>query len=141
EKTVTLYDGSLIATKGFGNDLSSARVPAVRAGTQDVLREHFYLGGDELMRRKQYFCDFRDGGRQRINLLGVPFNTTLVVETCRGEDDTFENSYWFAKGGSIVKTLQWASPEIGSLLIEVVPRAGAGGNAPVATPATVSAPD
>jgi hypothetical protein len=139
-KTVTLFDGSLISTKSFGNDLSSARVPGVRAGDSDVLREHFYLGGDEVMRRKQYFCDFRDAGRETINLVGVSVATTRIVETCKGDEDQFENSYWFGPDGGIVKVAQWASPEIGLLVIELVPRDGGGGAAAVAPAAVRVAP-
>jgi len=120
--TVTLFNGLLIATRGFGNDLASAKVPSVRAGTGDVLREHYYLGGDEVMRRHAFFCDFRDGGRQALNLLGVTFDTDLVVETCTGDIDSFENRYWFNDQGGILKSVQWASPEIGALVIEYVPR-------------------
>jgi len=120
--TVTLFNGLLIATRGLGNDLSSARVPSVTAGARDVLREHYYLGGDEVMRRFAYFCDFSDGGGQTINLLGLSVDTSLVIETCRGETDSFENRYWFTREGGIVKSVQWASPEIGSLVIEFVPR-------------------
>jgi len=133
-KTVTLFDGALIMTKGFGNDLSSAKVPSVKIGTRDVLREHYYLGGDEIMRRKQYFCDFSDGGRQTINLVGVSVATTQIIETCKGEADSFENRYWFGGDGGIVKTVQWASPEIGALVIELVPRTG-GGTAVTVAPA------
>lgn len=135
-RALTLFNGLLIATRGLGNDLSSAKVPGVQAGKSDVLREHYYLGGDEVMRRFAYFCDFVDGGRQSLNLLGVTFDTNLVVETCRGDDDSFENKYWFSLQGGILKSMQWASPEIGSLVIESVPRSPAlsvraGADAPV----------
>ncbi|WP_108482689.1 YjbF family lipoprotein [Oceaniglobus ichthyenteri] len=137
-KTITLFNGLLISTKGFGNDLSSARVPTVQPGETDVLREHYYLGGDEVIRRFAYFCDFRAGGAPTINLVGVSVATTLVVETCSGEKDTFENRYWFNNSGGIVKSSQWVGPETGPLIIEFVPRTTTSTTRVAATSAAVT---
>ncbi|WP_226780437.1 YjbF family lipoprotein [Oceaniglobus trochenteri] len=123
---ITLFNGLLISTKGFGNDLSSAKVPSVVAGDTGMLRENYYLGGDEVVRRFAYLCDYRDGGAQRINLLGLGFDTRLVTETCTGEEDSFTNRYWFNAQGGILKSQQRVSPEIGMLTIEFVPRDGGG---------------
>lgn len=129
-KTVTLFNGLLIATRGFGNDLSSAKVPGAVAGQTDVLREHYLLGGDDRMRRHAFFCDFTGRGRQTINVVGVSFETDLVTEVCTGENLSFENSYWFLPQGGLIKSQQWASPEIGSLIIEYVPQTGGRAAAP-----------
>ena len=114
----------LIATRGFGNDLSSAKVPSIQVDASDVLREHYYLGGDEKIRRSAYFCSYQDAGAQTINLVGVSVATTQVVEYCEGDEDSFENAFWFNEAGGIVKSAQWVGPLTGTLIIEFVPRTG-----------------
>lgn len=120
--TITLRDGMMVASRGFGEDLMSADVPKVRGGTGEVVRDHYYLGGDELITRSRFFCDLSSPGSERIIVTGVASTARVVVEDCRGEGETFENRYWIEPGGLIRKSIQWMSPSRGSFEIEVVPQ-------------------
>ncbi|WP_145953415.1 YjbF family lipoprotein [Oceaniglobus indicus] len=131
--TLTLREGVVVATRGYGDDLMSAEVPDVRRDRGSVVRDHYYLGGNELIQRARYFCTLADAGQNRVVVTGVASSARLVVETCAGEDAAFENRYWIEADGTIRKSVQWINPERGAFQIETVPQ-GRRANVPAATP-------
>lgn len=126
-KTLSFRKAVLVATRGLGNDLMSAQEPDIRSGPGKVVRDHYYLGGDEDIRRMRFICTLSDQGPQRIAVTGVAFDTRLVVEDCVGDTQQFTNRYWIQPDSGIRRSEQWAGPEIGTLLVEAIPQAGGGG--------------
>lgn len=124
-KTLTLRDGILVATRGFGDDLMSSEEPSVRSGAASVLHDYFFIGGDELIYRTRFRCTLKDGGAQRIPVIGVAFDTRLIVEECTGPSKSFQNRYWIGTDGVIRRSQQWAGETTGPLLIEVVAQSAA----------------
>jgi hypothetical protein len=135
--TLTLRDGALVASRGYGFDLMSAEAPEVRGGQGEVVRDHYYLGGDELIHRHRYFCDLSSPGSERVVVTSVASTARVVLEDCEGEGQRFQNRYWIEPGGFIRKSVQWLGPENGSFQIEHVPQGRA---ANVAVAAAAPAP-
>ena len=103
-----LRDGILVASRGLGTDLMSADVsqvlPRVRAGSGEAVREHHYLDGENQEVVRRYRCRYARAGAE-------------VVESCTGEDTSFENRY-VLRGGRIAVAAQWVSPQLGSYRLE-----------------------
>lgn len=120
-RAITLRDGLLSGTSGFGFDLMSADLPAVRSGGGSGLRRvHYYLGGDERTLPMRFACAVVDLGRQSIDVAGRAYATRALRETCTGEGTSFVNSYWVESGGTIRRSRQWAGPELGYFRIDKV---------------------
>ena len=123
-KSLTVFNGLLIQTRGLGNDLMSAKVPSVNSGKGEVLREHYYQQGNERIGLQRFFCELATLGTEQTTVVGVGFSARVITETCANDDYNFENRYWFAPDAGLLKSIQWGGPEIGSLMIEYVPRTG-----------------
>jgi len=120
-RAITLRDGLLAGTSGFGFDLMSADLPAVRAGGGGLRRVHYYLGGDERTRPLRFDCTVSDLGGQSIAVAGRTYATRALRETCAGDGGlSFVNSYWVEPGGTIRRSRQWAGPELGYFGIDKV---------------------
>lgn len=124
--TLSFRGGSLIATRGLGDDLMSADV----AGRLEMLRRartadesgyyphiRSYLDGEDRTVFRGYQCrqvsrtgDGRDGALRRIE------------ELCVSPTDRFTNLYWLAPGGAVVRSRQWISPTIQYMETSRVPR-------------------
>ncbi|PZX18273.1 group 4 capsule polysaccharide lipoprotein GfcB/YjbF [Palleronia aestuarii] len=119
--TITTQGGQLIGTAGFGNDLASARAPAIGAGQGRVVRDQYHLGGDEEMELTRYFCTLAIAGAERVVVTGRAFDTALLTETCETEDGAqVENRYWIDGLGVVRQSRQFAGEEIGYLFIQDV---------------------
>ncbi|NBZ86854.1 YjbF family lipoprotein [Stagnihabitans tardus] len=120
-ETVTLKDGILQSSRGFGPDLMASAGPGiaqVSAASGSVHRVYEYLNGLDVPVQMDYDCDFAAGGAQRVTVLDQVYDTRLVVETCYKGADRFENRYWFDKGGKIRQSEQRLSPGTAPMLIQ-----------------------
>ncbi|WP_102107548.1 YjbF family lipoprotein [Oceaniglobus roseus] len=138
QKQITLRRGILVGTTGFAYDMTSAEEPDIRKGSGEVVRDHYYLGGDELIYRARFFCNLASPGRQRIVVTGVAIDTRLITETCEGRGLRFENRYWVEGDGTIRKSVQWASEATGALQIELIPQGRAANVAQTAAAAAAA---
>ncbi|WP_164870998.1 YjbF family lipoprotein [Mesobaculum littorinae] len=129
--TVTTYesvDGTqllldrdvLVGTKGFGEDITSAQPPDVRRTRGTALRDHYYLNGDEVIRRARFTCTITDTGADSIEVAGRDYPSRKITEACSSDLASFENLYWIEADGTIRQSLQWVGPEVGSLVLERV---------------------
>jgi len=103
--SISLRDGFVVATRGFGFDLMVADFDiAVSRGT----RIHWYLDGENQLIPKSFTCVFErtENGR--------------AVEKCRSERISFVNSYAFSAGGELLQSEQWVSAEVGVIVIEIL---------------------
>jgi hypothetical protein len=126
--TLSFRGGSLIATRGLGDDLMSADV----AGRLEMLRNargaeesgyyphiRSYLDGEDRTVFRSYKCRHvpqahtgadPDGALRRIN------------ELCVSPTDRFTNVYWLDRSGTMVRSRQWISPKVQYMETSRVPR-------------------
>ena len=117
---VVTRGGQLSGTAGFGFDLSSAALPAFQPGGT-VTRTHYRLRGDTEVRPETFTCAQTLAEVEAIVVTGRRFATQKLVELCRSDErDGIENAYWIDATGVVRKSRQWASPEIGYLVLEDV---------------------
>jgi len=108
---LSLRGGLVISSRGFGADLMSADVGAVRAalaaGGGTARRTHTYLDGENRTRRLDLSC--------RI----APMGGGALRETCTGPGDLrVDNRYRLDGRGGIVQSAQWLGPGIGTMRLE-----------------------
>lgn len=126
--TLSFRGGSLIATRGLGDDLMSADV----AGRLEMLRRartaeesgyyphiRSYLDGENRTVFRGYQC--RQVARTQT---GAGRDGTLrrIEELCVSPTDRFTNLYWLTAEGAMVRSRQWISPTIQYMETSRVPR-------------------
>lgn len=129
--TVTMRNGVLIATRGLGGDLMSAKVPVApgQAGPATGGERIYYVRTGDLEERAIFMaCDLVDLGPETIEIVELRYATQHLQERCvtsdgdrpagelrRGEG-RIVNDYWVDQRAGIVwKSRQWAGPHIGYL--------------------------
>ncbi|MEJ8562005.1 YjbF family lipoprotein [Yoonia sp. GPGPB17] len=108
--SISLQDGLVVATRGFGFDLMTADVSEVAARLRhdmgNAVRIHRYLDGENQIIAQSFRCDLQ-------------FHDALsATETCKSSKVSFTNSYTFNESGRITESKQWVSPEIGLLEVQ-----------------------
>ncbi len=120
-QTVTLRGGVIVATRGFAHDLMSteldgmsARVAARQPGPGRRLNR--YLDGLDAEVTLPLDCALASEGAETVTLAtGARVATTRMRETCTSGALTFNNFYWVASDGTVVRARQWISREVGEL--------------------------
>lgn len=123
--TISLKNGVIVATRGFGADLMSAAVPAVSrssGGGASHTRVHVLLNGEDQSVRTRFSCTMQNLGTKAVDVVQVSYQTTHVVESCTADGATFKNDYWISSDQKIRKSRQWISPDVGFLTIADVRR-------------------
>ena len=123
ERTVTLEDGTLVATRGLGPDLMSAdpantRARLAQGGTDWAPRFVSWLDGEDQPVFATLLCRVEERRPERLDILGREQPTTRVTERCKSPDYAATNTYWLGPEGLIWKSRQWAGPELGSITVE-----------------------
>lgn len=120
-QSVALKGGVLVATRGFGPDLMSAKVPTlaqVRRASGKVQRDYYELDGADQKRRYHYDCTFAPVGPGPVDVFGKTYAARKVIESCAGPDMTFENAYWFDVDGILRRSQQHAGPSLPMVQID-----------------------
>ncbi|MFN3845700.1 MAG: YjbF family lipoprotein [Paracoccaceae bacterium] len=123
--TVSMRNGVIVATRGFGADLMAASVPVVSRDVgngQIHKRVHTLLDGEDKPVRTHFTCTFQNHGVQVIDIVQIKYNTTHVTEDCLSDAARFQNRYWISDDRQMRKSTQWISPGVGFLTIEDVRR-------------------
>lgn len=113
-QSVTLQDGILRQTGGFGPDLMASDVPGiaqVRAGTGSFHRIHEYLDGADRAIQVDFDCDFSAATEGSLR---------IVTETCRDGDVQFQNLYRFGPGGALQESVQLLAPGLSPMTLRPV---------------------
>ncbi len=111
-------DGLLVGTRGLGDDLMGADVVGAKAslrGGGNHIRTLDFLNGLSQIERRTYQCSSVQTGRENITIVERTYATTIIEETCRGDNDSFKNTYWRGENGVIWQSRQWISSGIGYL--------------------------
>lgn len=123
--TISLRNGVIVATRGFGADLMAASVPAVTlasGGGQGHMRRHSTLSGTDQPVLTEFACQFSRDGVKAVDIVQISYQLTHIVETCTAGDLSFQNDFWIGSDQKIRKSRQWISPEAGFITIEDVRR-------------------
>jgi hypothetical protein len=123
--TLSLADGVLVASRGLGEDLMSARVPsaaAIARGSGSHEREYYFLGGLDQKRVLRISCTLSSPGPGRTEIVGLAYSGRQVVETCAGPTGTITNTYLVEADGRIRSSRQWLSPSVGYADLELLSR-------------------
>ncbi|MGR3762371.1 YjbF family lipoprotein (plasmid) [Roseobacteraceae bacterium NS-SX3] len=120
--TLAMRDGMLVATRGLGDDILSASVPADGQGLQGPAhggaRSFEIRGLDNGSRRLTLACERRDLGPETIEIVEIRYATRHLQERCEGAGGVIVNDYWAdSRSGRIWQSRQWAGPETGYLRI------------------------
>lgn len=114
--TLSMRSGVILATRGFGDDLMSAEVPAgaqlTRTGQSYQRVYHLFDGQNQILTLAAQ-CSTGVAGAERIRSGGRILATRIIAETCQSEARPIENRFWLAPSGRIVRARQWVSPDIG----------------------------
>lgn len=125
--TITLAQGFLTTTKGFGAGLAGSDIgqsaDRIRHGSDGPTeRFHSFLNGNDQIELRAYRCEVATLGAQDVFLRGQPVATTKRQELCHGIADRFTNTYWVRTDTrQIVQSSQWTGDFLGNLFIKVVP--------------------
>ncbi len=132
--TLAMRNGVLIATRGLGGDILSARVQVAgeRPGPAGGGEKSFDIRAlDNKALRLTLACTLSDLGPATIEIIGHAHATRHIRETCEGgvaRDNTgtpgrVVNDYWVDTGAGLVwQSRQWAGPQTGYLRMRRVIR-------------------
>jgi hypothetical protein len=108
-QTISMREGVILATRGFGADLMSAEVPSAATlslGKGTYQRVHYVLDGGDQTQKQVYSCRLSVSNKETISVLGLNYDTKKVDEVCTGDTGSLTNSYWFDHNGVIRQSRQ-----------------------------------
>jgi hypothetical protein len=122
--SVTIENGLVVATRGFGRDLMAADVASVRTAIDDgggeAVRLHDYLDSRDQIVQERYACVIVPVGPQPVDLGLRQVEADTYVETCRGARVQFENMYFIGESGAIIASRQFVSDVVGYLNYNII---------------------
>ena len=116
--SITIEEGVISATRGFGADLMGLQTPTVGAALQEpsnYIRTHDLLNGLGQIERIDYQCVSSFSKEETLEISDKSYETSAYSEACQGENYSFENTYWLTSDGTFVQSVQWISPELGHI--------------------------
>jgi len=116
--SITIEEGVISATRGFGADLMGLQTPVVGAALQEpsnYIRTHDLLNGLGQIERLDYQCVSSFMKEETLEVSDKSYETTAYSEVCEGEQYSFTNTYWLTSDGTFVQSVQWISPELGHI--------------------------
>ncbi len=125
--TITLEQGFLTSTKGFGAGMAGSDIrqsaDLILGGVDGTAeRFHSFLNGNDEIELHAYVCQVTTIRSEDVFLRGAPVATIMKQERCNGLADSFTNTYWVQNSsGTIVQSSQWTGAFLGNLFMKVVP--------------------
>ena len=117
--SVTLRGPSVVATNGFGADLSG--VEPVAGG-----RTYLRLDAENSIERQEFSCTPSQPAPTVLQHYDLPKTVLKVEEVCTSGPTRIENRYWLdAQTGLAWRSEQWIGPEFGHLTVEILKFGGA----------------
>ncbi len=120
---ISLRDGVMVATRGFGPDLMSAAAPSIATiarGNGTTRRQYFYLDGADQRQVVEYTCNLAVAGSESITVMTKVHATRKVTESCSGPAGSFTNSYWFENGLNLRQSSQFLAPGLDNMFMQRV---------------------
>jgi hypothetical protein len=126
KQTLTLRNGIMTATRGLGDDLMStdatglAAAVAAGSGRNASLVTRHLDGNDGIVARR-FACNVGTDGREAVTLVsGQTISASRVVADCADGALNIRNVFWKDEGGTVRRSRQWVSPDVGYVEIEVL---------------------
>jgi hypothetical protein len=119
---IFLRNGVVIGTRGIGSDIIAAdanyTVRALKAGASGSgIRTFTVSDGDVTTTKRQYRCEIRNLGLERITVVNKGFAVNHFSESCSSitaGDADLRNEFWVERGTGVVrKSKQWIGPAVG----------------------------
>ncbi|WP_438986282.1 YjbF family lipoprotein [Marivivens donghaensis] len=115
--TITLENGIVVATRGFGEDIYAADTRGLSAalgrGVGTYSRNIEHLDSSDEVIRMEFSCELEPVGQDQVTILDRSFGATKLQETCRSEDAAFANYYWVNGYRDVVQSQQWLGKSVG----------------------------
>jgi len=114
--SVSLENGLLIGTRGFGDDLMGADITAAQESLNEGgshIRTFDFLNGLGQIERLSLQCTTVQARRDQLTILERTFDTAVLEETCEGAGHNIKNTYWQGHSGVIWQSRQWVSEGVG----------------------------
>lgn len=128
-RSVVLFGSLLTSTNGLGVDLAATKHQvddpvAVKTPVLDwpsvIIRNYQLSLGSRPNSELTVTCTLQIVARESIEVVELNFDVTRVEENCRSTQREFSNIYWVADDGQIWKSIQWAGPALGQLVIQTI---------------------
>lgn len=122
-QTISLRDGVMVATRGFGPDLMSSVLPTIAtiaAANGITQRRYSYLDGADQPQSLDFACNLAAAGTESIDVMAKTFATRKVTEVCSGTAGIFTNEYWFDGSTNLRQSKQFLAPGLANMLIQGV---------------------
>lgn len=114
--SISMRDGVILATRGLGDDLMTARVPTLRqltSGARSYQRSYELFNGVVQPQEEVASCNVAPAGPAQISVSGKSIASRIVDETCIISAGRIDNRYWLNAAGRVVRSQQWISPTVG----------------------------
>ncbi len=111
-------DGIVAGTRGFGFDRMTTDADGlIRAlgtgGADGVVRVNRIIDGAGVIEARRYLCNVRLVGTETLSIYGRDYITRTFTESCDGPGGRFTNRYWVEPGGTIRRSVERITPELG----------------------------
>ena len=122
-QTISLRDGMMVATRGFGSDLMSSVLPStatIAAAHGTTSRRYSYLDGADKLQSFDFTCQLAPAPPESIEVVAKLYATRKVTEACSGSQGSFTNEYWFDHGTNLRQSKQFIAPKLNSMFLQRV---------------------
>lgn len=122
-QTISLRNGMLVATRGFGPDLMSSVAPStatIAAAHGTTTRRYTYLDGADKPQSLDYTCQLAPAAFESIEVISKLYATHKVNEVCTGPQGSFTNEYWFDRGSILRQSKQFFAPNRDNMFVQKV---------------------
>jgi hypothetical protein len=122
-ETLSLREGMLVSSRGFGPDLMAAVGPTaarIASGGGETARRYVWLDGADARQVFEFGCTLHAAGSEVITVLGKSYSTRRVTEDCSGSSGSFSNDYWFDKGTNLRQSSQLITLGLPNLVLQRV---------------------
>jgi hypothetical protein len=120
-KSISLRNGILVATRGFGFDLMSAEVTgtivALNGGPRVYERFATYLDGTNRTVIRSFSCTMSGPQSEVINSFDRVVQVYLWIEDCSSLEGNVQSEFWLA-GNDVWRTTQQGHTSLGEILTE-----------------------
>ena len=114
--SITLVDGIMVGTRGFGDDLMGMEGPTRAVLTRDGAhhrRLHEELDGLDQIIRREFACEIDVVELADLSAYEKTMSATRLDEECGNRSFVFVNRYWLSEDGALVQSKQLISPGVG----------------------------
>lgn len=124
KRALIVKGGVIVGTRGLGDDLMASDAATARSAIRarrasSYQRSYDHLTGLGETSKLRVDCRLAPGKSERISIGEINASATVMKENCSHPIGIqFENLYWVTGNGRIVKSRQWISQSVRSLVVQ-----------------------